>query len=156
MCGDADTGAVHQGHDGGDEAALPFADELGGDVVVDQLAGGRAVDAELVLEVADPDARAAFVQKEAQAAAVGDLRLASGEGQEYLSAPVGDESLDAGEPPLAVVVLPGAETDGLEVAAGVGFGQDHRAGHFAAGEPGQVLVFDLVAGKGVDGLSDAL
>ena len=53
--GDAHAGAVHQGHHVGDQPALPLADQPGRRVVEDQLAGGRAVDAQLVLQVADAD-----------------------------------------------------------------------------------------------------
>ena len=50
----------------------------------------------------------------------------------------------------------GAEADGLQVAAGVGLGQHHRAGHFAAREPRQNFVANRIAGEGVDRLGDAL
>ena len=49
--GDADPGAVHQRQHVGDQAALPLADQSGGSVVVDQFAGRRAVDAQLLLQV---------------------------------------------------------------------------------------------------------
>ena len=45
---------------------------------------------------------------------------------------------------------------GLQVAAGVGLGEHHRAGHFAAAEPRQHFVLDFVVGEGVDRLGDAL
>ena len=137
--GDADAGAVHQAHDVGDQPALPLADELGRGVVEEHLARRAAVDAQLVLQAADLDLRAALHQQQAQAAAVGDLRLAAGQHQQHLAAAVGDEPLDAVDEPVALVVLVGAELDGLEVAAGVGLGQHHRAGPLAAGQVRQVL-----------------
>ncbi len=53
--GDAHAGPVHQGQHVGDQAPLPLADQPGRRVLVDQLAGGRAVDAQLVLQVPDLD-----------------------------------------------------------------------------------------------------
>ena len=57
---------------------------------------------------------------------------------------------------LPLVVLVGPQADRLQVAAGVGLGQHHGAGHFAAAEARQQLVLDLVVGEGVDRLGDAL
>ncbi len=57
---------------------------------------------------------------------------------------------------LPVLVLVGPQPHRLQVAAGVRFGQHHGAGHLALGEPRQHLVLDLLAGKGVDRLGDAL
>ena len=62
LAGDAQAGAVHQVHDVGGEAAPAAADELGGGVVELDLAGGRAVDAELVLDAADAHRRAGLAR----------------------------------------------------------------------------------------------
>ena len=57
---------------------------------------------------------------------------------------------------MALLVLIGPQAHRLQVAAGVGLGEHHRAGHFAAGEARQGFVLDRVAGEGVDRLGDAL
>ena len=154
--GDAHPRPVHQRHHVGDQSPLPLADQPAGRVVEDQLAGGRAVDAQLVLQVADLHPLRPLGDEQAQAAAVGDFRLAAGQHQQDFAAAVGDEPLHAVEVPVALLVLEGPQPHGLQVAAGVGLGQHHRAGHFAAGEPRQHLVLDLVVGEGVDRLGDAL
>ena len=95
------------------------------------------MDAELVLQVADLHPLRALGDEQAQAAAVGDFRLAAGQDQQDLAAAVGDEPLHAVQVPVALFVLHGLQAHGLQVAAGVGLGQHHRPGHFAAGEPRQ-------------------
>ncbi len=55
--GDAHAGAVHQSQHVGDQPALPLADQPGRRVFVDQFAGGRAVDAQLLFQVPHLDRR---------------------------------------------------------------------------------------------------
>ena len=69
--GDGDAGAVHEAHDVRRQAAPALADEQRRCVVELQLAGRRAVDAELVFEAADRHVLVAFVEEHRQAAGVG-------------------------------------------------------------------------------------
>ena len=46
--------------------------------------------------------------------------------------------------------------NGLEVAAGVRFGEDHRSGHAAVGESGQEGVLGFIVGESVNGFGDVL
>ena len=154
--GDAQTGAVHQAEDVANEAQLTLADENGRGIIEDQFAGGRTVDAELLFEVANLDARAAVGQQHGKAAAIAGPRFGSRQHQQHVAAAVGDETLDAGQAPLAIIILPGAKLNGLQVRTGIGLGQHHGAGHFAAGELRQVLGLDLVIGERIDRLSDPL
>ncbi len=154
--GDLDAGAVHQRRDVGDQAALPLADQHAGRIVEEDLAGGRAVDAELVFEPADVDGRAGLAQKQTQAHSAAAVGLASCQHQEHVAAAVRDEPLHAVEEPVALAVLIGSQLDGLEVRAGVGLGEHHRAGDLALGEERQVLLLDLLGGEGVDRVGDAL
>ena len=103
-----------------------------------QLAGGRAVDAELVLEPADLHVLVALVDEQRQPAGVGGALLAARQHQGDRAAAVGDEALDAVQVPAAVRRSRRLELDVLQVGAGLGLGEGHRAGHLAAGEAGQV------------------
>ena len=94
--------------------------------------------------------------EQAQAAPVVDVRLASGERQQDLAATVRDEPFDAVQIPVAVLVLVGSKTNGLQVASGIRFGQHHSTRYFAFGETGQNFVLDLIIRKGIDRFGDAL
>ena len=58
-----------------DQCLEMVADEAGRRVFVDQLARGRAVDAEFVLKVTNAYLLRSFRDEQAQAATVGDVRL---------------------------------------------------------------------------------
>ncbi len=94
--------------------------------------------------------------EEAQSSAVGDIRFASSQGQQDLPAAVCDETLHAVQIPVSVFILVRSQTHRLQVAAGIRFGQDHGAGYFAFGKTRQHLILDLLAGKRVNGLGNAL
>ena len=153
---DGDTGAVHEAHDIGGEAAPALADEQRRRVVELQFAGGRAVDAELVLEAADAHVRVALVEEHAEPAGVRRPLFGARQHEADLAAAVGDEALDAVEEPGAVRLLGRLELHVLQVAAGLGLGERHAAGDLAAGEPGQIGRLHLVVGELVDGLADVL
>ncbi len=154
--GDRHAGAVHEAHDVGREAAPALADEQRRRLVELQLAGRRAVDAELVFEAADLHVLVALVEEHRQAAGVGRALLGAGQHERDLAAAVGDEALDARQAPDAVVAERGLELDVLQVAAGLGLGERHRARDLAAGEARQVGLLELVAGELVDRLGDVL
>ena len=154
--GDADAGAVHEGHDVRDEAALALADQLRRGVVEDHLAGRGTVDAELVLKAADLDRRALLDEKAGKSGAVRRAGLGAGEDEEDVAAAVRDEALDAVHEPVAVLVLIRHRLDALEVGAGIRFREDHRARVGAVAELGDVLGLDVLARERVDRLGDAL
>ena len=147
---------VHQARHVADKAELPLPDELARHIVVDQFAGRRSVDPQLLLEMSDLQPWAPLDQQQAQTAAVLDLRLAPRQCQDDVSAAVGDEPLDARKSPSSVVILPGPQAHRLQVAAGVRLGQGHRPGHLTTGEPREVLVLDRLVSEGVDRLADPL
>src|SRR5665811_2591777 len=64
---DREAGAVHEAHHVRGESPPALADEQRRRVVELQLAGGRTVDAELVLEAADAHVLVALVQEHAEA-----------------------------------------------------------------------------------------
>ena len=125
---DAEAGAVHERHDVLDETQATLAAELGGVVVEDQLAGGRSLDAHLILDAADIDAAVALVVDEhGEAAAVAGALFGAGQDEVDVRVAVGDEALHAVQAPaLRGLVVGGLEHDGLQVAAGVGLGEVHR------------------------------
>ncbi len=153
---DGETGAVHEAHDVGGEAAPALADEQRRRVVELQLARRRAVDAELVLEAADAHVLVALVEEHAEPAGVGRAFFRARQDEADLAAAVGDEALDAVEEPGAVGLFRRLELDVLEVAAGLGLGERHAAGDLAAGEARQVGRLHLVVGELVHGLADVL
>ena len=154
--GDGDAGAVHEAHHVGREAAPALADEQRRRVVELQLAGGRAVDAELVLEAADAHVLVALVEEHAEAAGVGGALLGARQHEADAPAAVGDEALHAVEAPGAVRLLGRLELHVLQVAAGLGLGERHGAGDLAAGEARQVGGLHLLVGELVDRLGDVL
>ena len=156
LCGYADARAVHQRHRVGHQAAAAFAYQVSHRVVKFELARGRAVDAELVLEVPHADRILLFAEKERKPEAAGLVWLASRKHQEHVPAAVGYEPLDAAEAPCAVFGLARAQLHRLKVASRVGLGQDHGAGQFAGGQARQVFVFQFIRCKGVYRLRDAL
>ncbi len=103
--GNAHAGTVHQGQHVGDQAPLALADQPGRGVFEHQLAGRRAVDSQLLLQMAHPNLLRPLHQEQAQAAPVTDLRLASRQDQQDLAAAVGDKPLHPVEPPVTAGVL---------------------------------------------------
>ena len=103
LCGNAQAGAVHQGHDIFDEAQLAVAAEFGMSVLVHQLAGGRAVNAQLVLNAAHAHAALALViNKHGEAAAVTCALFRTGQHEVDVSIAIGDKALHAVQQPAAV------------------------------------------------------
>ena len=133
-----------------------MADEFGRSVVENEFAGGRAVDAELVLETADLDPRPLLDEQAAQAPPVGEFGLGAGEHQQDFAAAVGDEALDAVDVPLAFGVLIADGLHRLQVTAGVRLGEHHRACVFAGAEFRHVFALYVLVGEGVDRLGDSL
>ena len=153
LSGDAEAGAVHQGHYVFDKTHTAGAAEFGGSVLVNEFASGRAFDTHLVFDAAHGNATVALVVDEhRQAAAVFGAFFRAGEHQVDVAVAVGDEALNAVKHPGAVLFLGGAEHHGLEVGTGVGFGEVHRHGFaFAhAGDEAGALVFvtEFVEGFG--------
>ncbi len=64
------------------------------------------MDAQLVLQVPHFDSRTALGQN-SDSRARPSLRFATGQGQQDFAATVGDEAFHAGQPPLAIGILPG-------------------------------------------------
>ena len=153
---DADPRAVHQRNHVSNQTPLAFADQKRRAIVENQFAGGRSVDAQLVLQVPNFDFFRPLGIQQAQAAAVGNVGFAAGKHQQDIAATVGDEPLHAVEKPVALLVLIRPQSHGLQIAAGVGLGEHHGPGDFAAAKAGKRHVFDPVVGKGVDRFGDAL
>ena len=95
-------------------------------------------------------------EKAAEAASVAELGLGAGEDEQDFAAAVGDEALDAVDAPDAVLVLISGSLDGLEVGTSVRLGENHRASPLAGDEARNILFLDLLIGKPVDRLGDAL
>ncbi len=133
LCGDAEAGAVHEGHHVLDEAELAAATEFSLRVLVDKFAGRASVDAELVLDAAHVHATVALVVDEhGKAAAVMGAFFGAGEHQVDVAVAVGDEALHAVKVPALVFFAVGSlEHHALQVGTGIGFGQVH--GHRLAG-----------------------
>ena len=154
--GDSQTRAVHQRQDVGDQPALPFADQPARRVVEDHFARRRTVNPKFALQVADPYGRPAVGDEEGKPPPVADLRLAARQNQQDFAAPVGDEPLDPVQMPVPLGILLGAHADRLQIAPGIRFGQNHRAGHLARGEFRQIFIPDFVRSERVDRVGDPL
>ena len=128
-----------------------------GHVVEHQFGGGRAFDAHLVLDAADGHTAVGTVEdKVGEATAVGSAFLTAGENQMNIGIAVGDETFHAIETPaVGCFVKGGPQTDGLEVAAGIGFGEVHGAGGTVL-DAGQELLLKLFRSKLLDGVSTIL
>ena len=96
LCGNAEAGAVHEGHHVLDEAELAAAAEFSLRVLIDKFAGRASVDAEFVLDAAHVHATVALVVNEhRKAAAVVGAFFGAGEHQVNVAVAVGDEALHA-------------------------------------------------------------
>ena len=152
LCGNAQAGAVHEGHHILDEAELAAAAEFSLRVLVDKFAGRASVDAELVLDAAHVHATVALVVDEhRKAAAVMGAFFGAGEHQVDVAVAVGDEALHAVKvPALVFFAVGGLEHHALQVGTGIGFGQVHRhrlAGAHARDKAGTlVLVAEFIQG----------
>ena len=153
---DGDAGAVHEGHDVLDEAALAHAAEFRRDVVELEFAGGNAVDAHLVLDAADDQLRALLADEHGEAASVGGAFLGTRQDQVDLGAAVRDEALHAVEIPLAVGVLRGFQAHGLEVGAGIRLGEVHGTVGFAGDEARDVFLALFLGAELANGVGDVL
>ena len=121
LCCNAQARTIHQGHHILDETHACAATELCLGVLEDQLAGGRTVDTEFVLDVAHRDAAALLVVDEhREATSVVCALLRAGKHQVDIRVAIGDESLHTVQTPRAVLVLCGLEHDALQIAASVG------------------------------------
>ena len=114
------------------------------------------MDTEFVLDPADLDPVLAIADEHAQTPAVLGPGLGTGEHQEDLGIAVGDEALDALQPPLAGLVLIGCHIDGLQVGPGIRLGECHGTGRLAARELRQEFLALLLGAVFVDGLGDVL
>ena len=100
LCGDTQTCGVHERHDVFDKSHFAVADKKCGGVGKDQLAGGRALDTELVLDAAHLHSPVALVVYEhRQTAGIRRTLLRAGEHERHLAVAVGNEALDAIETP---------------------------------------------------------
>lgn len=154
--GDAEAGAVHQGHHVLDEAHAARTAELGGSVLIYQFAGGAALDAHLVLDAAYGHAAVALVVDEhGEAAAVLGAGFGACEHQVDVAVAVGDEALYAVEHPGAVLLLRSLEHYALQIGAGVGFGEVHTHG-LALAYAGDVLGALLLAAELIESLGAVL
>ena len=131
-----------------------LADQVRGrdpDVVEDRLARGRALDAELVLELADGEAGAVGLDHEgADARASGRARVGLGEDDVEVGDPeVGDPVLGAGDDPL-VAVLDRLGDHAAGVGARLGLGQRERRRPLARRAPGQEALLELVGAEQLD------
>ena len=152
LCGNAQTGAVHECHHVLDEAELAAATEFSLRVLVDKFTGRASVDAELVLNAAYVHATVALVVNEhGEAAAVVGAFFGAGEHQMDVGVTVGDEALHAVQvPALVFFAVGGLEHHALQVGTGIGFGQVH--GHRLAGAHARdkagtlVLVAEFIQG----------
>ena len=144
LCGNAETGAVHECHHVFDEAELAAATEFRLRVLVDKFAGRASVDAELVLDAAHVHATVALVVDEhGKAAAVMGAFFGAGEHQVDVGVTVGDEALHAVQvPALVSFAVGGLEHHALQIGTGIGFGQVHRhrlAGAHARDKAGTLI-----------------
>ena len=128
--GDAQARAVHERHDVLYEAHAGASAQFGLGVLVGQLARGRPVDAQLVLNVAHVYAALPLVIDEhGQAAAVARTLFRACQHEVYVGVAVGYEPLHAVEQPAALLLgVCGLEHHALQVASGVGFCEVHRHG----------------------------
>ena len=154
LCGNAEAGAIHEGHHVLDEAELAAATEFSLRVLIDKFAGRASVDAELVLDAAHVHATVALVVDEhGKAAAVVGAFLGAGEHQVDVGVTVRDEALHAVQvPALVFFAVGGLEHHALQVGTGIGFGQVHRhrlAGAHARDKAG-TLVFVAEFIQGLD------
>ena len=154
---DTQTGGVHQRHHIFDEAHLTVADQLCRSVGEDQLARGRALDSELVLDAAHLHAAVALVVDEhRQAAGVGRTLLGTSQHQRYVAVAVGDETLHAVQEPCALLLRPrGLQHHGSQIRTGVRLREVHRTGRTGR-NPRQVLLFKLLRGELVERLGAVL
>src|SRR3954454_20760690 len=148
--GDAERRVVERAERDLHPAAL-LADQVGGrhaDLVEDRLAGRRAPDAELVLELADGEAGAVGLDHErADAARAAGLRVGLGEDHvEVGNAEVGDPVLGPVDHPL-VAVADGTGDHPARVRAGLGLGQRERRRPLAARAARQEALLELVGAE---------
>ena len=153
---DAQAGTVHQRHHIFNKSKPRVAAQLGPGVLVNQLTGGRAVNTQLVLDVAHVHAAVTLVVDEhRQSSSVGGALFAAGKHQVDVAVAVGDKAFHAVEPPGAVGILGGLEHDALEVAAGIGLGEVHRHALAGANTGNEPLAL-VVVPKLVEGVDAAL
>ena len=154
---DTQTGGVHQRHDVLDQTHLAVAHKLCRSVREDQLARGRALDAELVLDAAHLHAAVALVMNEhRQAAGVGRSLLGTGQDERNLAVAVGNEALHAVEQPGLPLLRPGGlEHHGTQVRTGIGLREVHGAGR-AGRHPLEELLLLLLRGELVERLGAVL
>ena len=95
-----------------------------------QLGSGRTLYAHFVLDAAHYHSAVGFVEDEVgEASAVVGALFAACKNEVKVGIAIGDETLYAVEAPAFVgLVVGGLETHRLQVAAGIGFGEVHRAG----------------------------
>ena len=94
-------GAVHQRHGVAQQPKTPLAQQLCGGIHVLHLAGGRGVEAHLVLDAPDAHRVIALDDEQRQAAGIRRAGLAARQHHVHIGAAVGNEALDAVQLPLA-------------------------------------------------------
>ena len=152
LSGNAEAGAVHEGHHVLDETELAATAEFRLRVLIDKFASRASVDAELVLDAAHVHAAVALVVNEhGKAATVVGAFFGAGEHQVNVGVTVRDETLHAVQvPALVFFAVGGLEHHALQVGTGIGFGQVH--GHRLAGAHARdkagtlVLVAEFIQG----------
>ena len=145
--GDRDAGVVQRLHRDAEALADLADDAVAGDadVVEVDLAGGGALDAQLLLGRAERDAVVGLLDDERRDALGALVGVGLREHRVVLrDAGVGDPALDAVEHPVVAVA------DGLGllvrgVGPGVGLGQAVREAAVTVGQPAQVVLLDLLA-----------
>ena len=130
LCTDTQTGSVHERHHVFDQTHLTVADQTGRSVGEDQLAGGRTLDTEFVLDTAHLDAAVTLVVHEhRKTACVRSSLFGAGQHQRNMTVAVGDEALHAvQQPTAALLVVSGLEHHGTQVRTCIRLGKVHRAG----------------------------
>ena len=168
---DREAGVVHHREHVGHAPVLLADEEAGGFVVVED-AGGRRLDAELVLDrladhaVAVAEAAVVVHQElghDEHRDALGAGRRVGRAGQHEVDDVVGHVVLAPRDPDLrardlvgAVVLLLGSGAHGTDVGAGLGLGQVHGPGPLASDHLGEIrLLLDLVT-VGEDGVDRPL
>ena len=139
---------VHHRHDILYEAQTARSEQFGRSVVECQLARGRSLYSHLVLDAAYRHAAPfAVIDKARETACIRRAAFGACQHQFYVGVTVCDETLDTVEQPHAALLAPrGLQHGRLQVAAGVGFGEIHRAG-LAARNAGDKLGLELLVAE---------
>ena len=100
LCAHCQPGAVHQRHGIAHQAIAAFAQQLSGCVVVLHLAGGRGMDAQLVLDAPDAHGLVPLDHEERKPAGIAGAGFTACQHQLDIGTAVGDKALDPVDIPL--------------------------------------------------------